>query len=423
MTDELLTKLIKLKIILSNYRYFVSGGPERYLFSIKELFENNAIEVFPFSVKSTKNVATKWENYFLSPITSDDSVYFHEYKKDFTTLIKVMERCFYSPEGFFKARKYAKEVKADIIYSLHFMNKMSPSIIDGFKSVRIPVIVRLSDFGLICPQALMFCKDNICESCISGSIVNCSRNKCVQNSFFGSFLKALALNFHKLIGSISRIDAFVCPSKFTKQKYIEAGFPEDKFHFIPSFINTTDIEPNYSHDEYILYFGRLIKEKGVHVLLEAYKLIDVKKPKLIVIGNIGSSKYGQALKKNYSHYAEFIDFIPKDKLYQFIRNAMFVVVPSVWYDNMPNVVLESFAHGKAVIASRQGCFPEIIKENHTGLLFEPGNANALADKLNWAIQYPDAMIEMGKNAREYTEQSCSAELHFSRLMELFKTFL
>jgi glycosyltransferase involved in cell wall biosynthesis len=412
-----------LKIILSNYRFFISGGPERYLFSIKDLFEKNGIEVFPFSVRSPMNMPTKWEEYFLSPITSDDSVYFHQYRRNLKTLTKVVERSFYSPEGFFKARKYAKEVKANLIYCLHFMNKMSPSIIDGFKSVGIPVVVRLSDFGLICPQQLMFCNDNICESCVGGSILNCIRKKCVYNSYSGSFLKASAITFHKLVGSISRVDAFVCPSIFTQEKYVEAGFSEDKIHCIPPFIDTSDYEPNYSHEGYILYFGRVSEEKGVHVLLDAYELIDVEKPKLVVIGNIGKSEYSCALKKRYSECVEFLNFMPNDKLYQFLRNAMFVVVPSVCYDNMPNVVLESFAHGKPVIASKHGCFPEIIRENHTGLFFEAGNAYALAERLKWAIRYPDAMIEMGKNAREYTEQSLSPELHLSRLIKLFETFL
>ena len=412
-----------MKIILSNYRYFDSGGPERYLFSIKEILEKKKDIVFPFSVQSINNVPSNWEKHFISSITKDNSVYYHEYKKDIKTIIKIFERTFYSPEGFFKARRYAQKTKADIVYSLHFMNKMSPSVIDGFKSTGRPVIVRLSDFGLICPQVLAFRENNVCEECLTKNVFYSIKNKCVKKSFFGSFTKSMALCLHRIIGSISRIDAFVCPSQFIKEKYIEAGFPANKFYHIPTFVDAESIVPRFRNDGYILYFGRIIKEKGVHILLQAYEKLNVKKRKLIIIGDTEESELGGYLKNKYSHNVEFINFISKDKLYEYIRNASFVVVPSIWYENMPNVALESFAHGKAVIASNHGCFPELIKENNNGLLFEPGNAEALADMLGWAIQNPKDMIEMGKTAREYAVQKFSPELHYERLMGLFNKLL
>ena len=88
-----------------------------------------------------------------------------------------------------------------------------------------------------------------------------------------------------MIGSISRIDAFVCPSRFIKEKYIEAGFPANKFYHIPTFIDIKSIDPNFKNGEYILYFGRIIKEKGVHILLKAYEKLNIQKPRLIIIGD------------------------------------------------------------------------------------------------------------------------------------------
>jgi len=157
--------------------------------------------------------------------------------------------------------------------------------------------------------------------------------------------------------------------------------------------------------------------------LKAYEILNVKKPKLIIIGDTQESEFGSYLKNKYSHSAEFINFLSKDKLYQYIRNASFIVVPSIWYENMPNVVLESFAHGKAVIASNHGCFPELIKENHNGLLFEPGNTEALSDLLAWAIQNPKDMIQMGINARKMVEINFSPDSHFKKLYSLFNSLI
>jgi len=410
-----------MRIILSNYRYFVSGGPERYLFAIKELFESNSIRVFPFSVKSKKNLPNKWKKYFISSVTSDNAVYFHEYRKDFKTVVKILDRTFYSPEGFVKARRFAGIVKPDLVYSLHFLNKMSPSIIDGFKSLGLPVVVRLSDFGIICPQAHLFHGDSTCEKCINGSFFNAVRQRCIKNSTVGSLVKALAWTFHKFTGSISRVDAFVSPSWFTIQKYVEAGYPKERFYHIPTFMDVANITPQYSNNGYILYFGRLVKEKGVHVLLEAYRKIPRPKPKLVVIGIIYRSDYSKKLVKQYSGEVTFLNFMPKDQLGQYIRHAMFVVVPSIWYDNLPNVVLEAYAYGKGVIASRHGSFTDLVQELQSGLLFKPGNVDDLSEKLTWAIDHSDRMIEMGKYAREYVEKYHSPEKHYEKLMGLFRT--
>ena len=401
----------------------MSGGPEKYLFSIKEILEDRGIEIFPFSVKSEKNIVSEWEEYFLSPLSSNESVYFNEYKKDFKTILKVIERSFYSPEGFFRARKFADLVSPDIIYSLHFLNKMSPSILDGFKSLGIPVIVRLSDFGLICPQGLLFNKGINCEACIKDGLWHCIKNRCVQDSFSGSLIKYFAWKTHRIIGSISRVDAFICPSSFTKKKYIEAGFPESKLYHIPSFVDISALTPDYTGGSYILYFGRFAYEKGVHVLLEAYDMLDIEKPKLVLVGSTDGSEYCQSLKEKYSIHIEFIDFLDKKELYQYIKNACFVVVPSTCYDNMPNVVLEAFAHGKPVIASRNGGFPDLIDEYKNGLLFETGNEESLAKKLKWAIKHPVEMIEMGMKAREYAENEFSPDIHFKRLNSLFNNFM
>ncbi len=412
-----------MKVILSNYRYFVSGGPERYLFSIKDILEKNGHGVFPFSVRSRHNVPSEWEKFFMTPISDNEETYFEEYKLNLKTMLKVLDRAFYSPEGFFKARRYAKLMRPDLVYSLHFLNKMSPSIIDGFKSCGLPVVVRLSDFGLICPQSNFFTHDDKCEECITGSLFCAVKNKCVQGSTIGSLLKYLAWNLHRLMGSISRIDAFISPSQFTIRKFVEAGFPVEKFHYIPTFIDTDGITPQNTDNGYILYYGRLVKEKGVDLLLEAYDNISGNKPRLLVIGDLGGSVYSDSLITRYSSSVEFLKFMPKEQLLPYIQGARFVVIPSVCYDNLPNTLLEAFACGKGVVVSDHGCFHEFVADKGTGILFTPGDAGDLRDKLEWALENPETMREMGKLAREMVERNHKPQLHYEQLLGVFNSLM
>jgi len=167
----------------------------------------------------------------------------------------------------------------------------------------------------------------------------------------------------------------------------------------------------------------MVKEKGVRTLLEAYSRLSGKKPELVVIGDLDVNEYAKETVKEYDSLAAFKAFMSKEKVFQHIGDSLFVVIPSVCYDNLPNALLEAFAHGKAVIASGHGSFPDFIEEGKTGLLFEPGNVGSLEEKLKWAIAHPRQMVEMGKRARAYVEQEHAPEVHKERLMDLFQSLI
>ena len=224
-----------------------------------------------------------------------------------------------------------------------------------------------------------------------------------------------------MIGSISRIDAFVSPSKFLAEKFIEVGFPREKFFHIPTFVESFQVETTYTNKGDILYFGRISKEKGTHILLKAYDEIRTEKPTLRVIGDITSSEYSIGLVKKYSDHVKFEDFMPQKSLFERIKEASFIVVPSICYDNMPNVILESFVHGKPVVAASIGSFPELIDDRITGLLFDAGSVEDLTEKLMWAIDHQHEVKEMGKNARKYVEDNHSPKIHYDKLMNVFSS--
>lgn len=415
-----------MRVVLSNYRYYVTGGPERYLFSIKELFEKEGHAVFPFSVKSPRNVKTEYEKFFLSPIDRGDSDYFDEYGRNARTLFKVISRQFYSIEGFRKAKDFCLHFGPEVVYCLHFLNKMSPSVIDGFKAAGIPVVARISDFGLICPNGHFLSGERICEKCLGGSFYNAAFERCIKGSFSAGVIKAMAWYFHKMVGSVRRIDAFVCPSEFLKEKLIEAGFPETKLHHVPTFIKLESIKPSYTHQGYFLYFGRVNLEKGVDILLDAFERVakrgQLRGFRLVVIGDT-KSRGLLKLHKQASEFehVEFLEFMEKKELYSIVKGASFVVIPSRWYDNLPNVLLESYAHGKAVIAPNHGSFPDVVKDGLTGMLFESRNAKSLEERLKWAVKHVESMLEMGKEARRYVEKEFSPERHIEKLIRVFQS--
>jgi glycosyltransferase involved in cell wall biosynthesis len=414
-----------MKVVLVNYRYFISGGPERYLFNIKSLLEENKHIVVPFSVKHPRNVNSEFSNFFLSQIASNASeIYFKDIKKNPLTILKLVDRTFYSTEAKIKIERLIKHTKPDIAYLLHFLRWISPSIIYSFKRFKIPVVVRVSDFSYICPEGHLLREGKICELCIKGNYWYSVKHKCVQNSLIISLFNFFSILFHKTIGIFEKIDAIVCPSRFTLEKLKQAGFAENKLFHIPTFVKIQDYVPDYNVGDYILYFGRFSKEKGVDVLIDSFIKLKRKQKfnslKLILVGYNYGNEFNE-VKERAEKIKDLIvvEGLAGEELKQVIRNSIFTVVPSVCYDNLPNSILESYASGKPVIASNIGSFPEIVEQDITGLLFEVGNSDDLAEKMEYLLDNKDKIVTMGKKAREKVETEFSPQRHYDLLINLF----
>ena len=280
-----------MKIILVNYRYFISGGPERYYFNIKEILEKNGHEVIPFSVKSSRNLPNDYEDYFLDIV--DDEVYFAKAKKKTPKMIlKSFSRMFYSFEAKRKMKKLISDTKPDIVYIVQMHNKISPSIVYAAKEMKIPVVHRISDFQYMCPNALFYNdKTGVCEECLNGSRYSCVRNKCVLNSSVYSGIKMLAKWFHDVIKVHKDIDAFVVPSEFTLKKLNEYGIPQSKLNHVPTFFNLKESNPNVDYKPFVLYVGRIEKQKGLMTLVKAFEELPYD---LKIIGFSNDGQIGRA---------------------------------------------------------------------------------------------------------------------------------
>lgn len=408
-----------MRILITNYRYYLSGGPERYLFSVKKLLEDKGHITIPFSVKSKRNVFNELENYFISAIDSKDSAYFHEYDFKIPTIKRTLERSFYSLESYNCARRIIQKTRPDISYVLHFMNKISPSIFKAFKDEGVPVILRLSDFSLVCPEAHFLCHGNICEACKHGKFFYATKNRCIKNSYIGSFIKSMSWYFHRWAKLYDSIDAFISPTKFTKTKMVEAGFPRRKIHVVNTFTESIDSKPNFDVGDYILYFGRSSKEKGLDLLVDEYCQLSYPKPQLKIVT--------QKEYFNRSINNRNIEFLPftnnRDDLFRLIRNSMFVIVPSICYENLPNAILESFLNGKPVIASKLGSIPEIVQDHQNGILFDPNERGNLKLTIEKLISDRKKIRLMGEKAYSHAVTKFNSDAHYIRLLEVFKKFL
>lgn len=413
-----------MKIIIVNYRYFVSGGPERYLFNVIDLLEKNGHDVIPFSIRHKLNKPSQYESYFIDPVGKADEVYFSEYRKsDFKTIARSFSRMFYSFEAKRKLDNLIKAVHPDLLYVLHYQNKISASIFDAAKNNKIPVVHRISDFGQICANALFYrpIQKDICERCLTGSKFNAVINKCVYNSYIYSSIKAASLKFQEITGLTKKVQAFVVPSKFTLEKLRIHGFPKEHLVHIPSFFNFEFIskELKITYEPFALYIGRIESEKGLLTLVKAFENTTFH---LKIIG-FSITGFDDELKdylKDKNHHIEFLGKKGFDEIQVYLSKCSFTIVPSECYDNFPNSLLESFAFKKCAVTTNTGGLKELVIDNETGLLFEIKDIPDLKKKITYLFSNEAICQNLGENAFNKLNNEYSAREHYKKLSNLFE---
>lgn len=408
-----------MRILLVNYRYFISGGPEKYMFNIKKMLEDNGHEVIPFSIHSNKNVETEYSKYFVEPIGGRDATYFDEVKKTPKSIWQMLTRSIYSIEVEKAIKKEIREVKPDLVYIIHFVNKLSPSVITGAKKMGIPVVLRLSDYFLLCPRFDFMYQKKTCEDCLSKGYRSCIKKRCVKGSLFASVIRVFSMKFHSFIHVYRGVDAFITPSEFLKKKLVANGFDEKKITCIPTFTASKSEVGEPQLGSYGLYFGRITEEKGVETVIKAYEKLP--NYELKIMGD-DTTEEGLRLKdyvkKRKMQNVEFLGFKGGTELEEVIKGARFTLIPSIWYDNLPNTALESFQYSKPVIASDIGSLPELVVDGVNGFLFDAGNENALIQAIR-KLDDDEIVIRMGAESRKRLETRFAPQAHYGALMKVF----
>jgi Glycosyltransferase len=404
-----------MKILHINKYFYLKGGPENYLFRLAELFEEKGHNVAFFSMQHDQNVPSKWNQYFVKNIDYNN-------KYSLWGKIKVFSNTLYSFEARDKLLKLIDNFKPDIAHLHNYHHQLTPSIIHALDKRRIPVVAKLPDYKMICPSYSMLNHGKICELCRDRKYYNCVLTKCHKNSFSKSLLATVeSYLHHRYLKSYKNIKCYICPSNFLLNKFKQMGFKGNLMQ-LSNYVDTNEYEPNYNiNTNKIIYWGRLSVDKGVKTLIEAMKGSNLQ---LVVVGE-GPIKEDleNMVRTMQMKNIHFKGYLKGKELQSVIKDSLFAVLPSEWYENNPNSVLEAFALGKPVIGSRIGGIPELVKDGETGYTFEPGNAGDLSDKMMMLLSDDTTRNAMGQNARKLVEAKFNPEKHYQELMEIYQSVI
>ncbi|MCF7860218.1 glycosyltransferase [Patescibacteria group bacterium] len=400
-----------MKILQVNKFHYPRGGADRYYLDLADSLSKAGHELAFFAMQHPRNLETSWSKYFVSRVSFNENVWKYAWK--------IPGRILYSLETKRKFTAMLNDFKPDVIHCHNIYHQLSPSLLDAAKKAKIPVVMHVHDYSLVCPNHSLFTQGKICQQCQSGKYWSCVRRRCVKNSRLASLLAATELYLHQNILNIyqKNIDLFISPSQFLKRTLIANKWPEHTIRVVanPFRRNLKSVE-GLDNKKYFLYFGRLSQEKGIDLAINAVALNP--KLNLKIVGSGPEKNALQLLTHNLkvTKKIEFIDWQEGDELSRLIVQAQAVLIPSRWLENFPLNALESLSLGTPVIAADIGGLPEIVN-NKNGLLIKPEDIKGLAEAMN---RIADGDISWEKEEIKASAQTFNPDHNLQAMLDIYQ---
>jgi glycosyltransferase involved in cell wall biosynthesis len=315
-----------------------------------------------------------------------------------------------------RVRSLVRRLKPDVVHVHNTLPLLSPAVHRAAHAEGVATVQTLHNYRLVCPVATLFRDGRPCEDCVGQPIAWPGvLHACYRGSRAQTATVAAMLAFHRARRTWWRdVDRFVALTDFARGRLVAGGLPVGRIDVKPNFV-TPDAGPRTASGSEHLFLGRLVPEKGVRTLLAALASTDPRVSCRIA----GSGPLEGEVRAAAGDGIVPLGQLDRASVLHELHAARAVVVPSTWYEGFPIVLVEAFAAGVPVIASRIGSLAELVEDGRTGILVEPGDAADLGRALAWSHDHPDEMRAMGLNARQRYEACYTPEVNYGQLMAVY----
>ena len=408
-----------MKILLVNKFHYIKGGSETYYFGLGELLEKSGRDVIYFSMKDDKNKPCPQEKYFVENV--DFNAPMGKFK-----LMKTALKMLYSREAKKKFKKLILDEKPDIIHLNIFQSQLTASIVDVAHKYRIPIVYTAHDLKSVCPNYQMLNHGEVCEKCLHGKYINCFKTSCMKDSRLKSLLATMEADVYKRRKTYRKMDLIITPSEFYKRKIDEAKIADCPVIHMTNFLpQGTQYSAVSKVGDYILYFGRLSREKGIITLVEAYSRSNGDLPLYIVgTGPVKEEVEGKIKELSMVDKIKLLGFKSGRELKDIVAASRCVVLPSEWYENGPYSIMEAMAAGKPVIVSNLGGLPELVDDGVTGYIVPAKDAEKLAEAIKkMCDMLSKDLLAMGQAATKKAKSMFDAQKYAREVIEKYKEMI
>ncbi|MEX0326950.1 MAG: glycosyltransferase family 4 protein [Puniceicoccaceae bacterium] len=325
-----------------------------------------------------------------------------------------------------RVREFIARERPDISHVHNWFPLFSPSIYRAHADAKVPVVQTLHNYRLGCAAGTFFRKGNVCDSCMPLKTNSAVAYKCYRGSLIGSLAWKRMADQNWSDGTFrNKVDQYICPTEMVRQRHIEMGLRPETIATLPNAcadpLDVLESRP-FETRKAITYVGRLVREKGVGVLLEAWRALELEGVDLPELRIIGSGPDGDRLQSAYGDMASvsFLGQLPREEVMGNMLDSRLLVFPSLSPEIFGLGIIEAMAAGCPVLASKLGGPAELFEDGVEGVYVEAGDATGLGEKLAGLLGNPEELAVMGTAARALYEKKYSTRQHAKSLVDLFK---
>ncbi|UCG51098.1 MAG: glycosyltransferase [Candidatus Latescibacterota bacterium] len=412
-----------MRVLQINKFFYEKGGSERYFFSVSRSLERRGHTVIHFSMRHPDNIESSHSEYFVGE---------RDYSERPTRLDDVPKGFSFirSKEAAARLDRLIKKTRPDIAHLHNIYHQLTPSIIPVLREVGIPVVMTLHDYKLICPNYKFFDGKRYCERCAGGRFYRAALTRCNHGSFVRSLLLSIEAYWQRMTRIYDGVRFFLAPSRYMRERFIAEGFGADRVIYLAPYVldgartgglDDTKATLENLPSKYVLYFGRLDREKGLPTLFAATDRCDG--VRLVVCGD---GPLRQILEAGIGSQREarvtFTGYLSKPVLDRVVAGATVVVMPSEWPENAPFTVLEAMSHGVPVIVSNMGGLPEFADMGGC-VVFEVGDSKDLAQRIEELWQNEELARKIGAEGRRAVDERLTEAKHMEALETIYRRAL
>lgn len=308
--------------------------------------------------------------------------------------------------------------RVDVAHFHNIYPFISPLAYRACRDERVAVVQTLHNFRMFCANGMLLDKRGVCEPCLHDKqFARAVLKGCYRNSRAAS-LPVAVMQYRQRRRWAENIDLFIALTEFARDKYIEAGLPAAQIVVKPNFVfqQTTPVR---AAEDGAIFIGRLKYEKGIDILLDAWRqLPDVP---LHIYGDGPEGAKIVAAQQAGAHLPSMRLHGHKSQIecQQALAQLQFLVMTSRWYEGFPRVIVEAYACGRPVVVPRLGGMAAVVDEGVTGLLYRPGDASDLVEKVRWLMAHPDELVRMGEHALRTYQARYAPEINRERLLDIY----
>ena len=381
-----------MKILVCHNYYQQRGGEDQFFEDEAKLLESRGHEVIRFT-------------------THNDGI------KD-RRLISVAAQTLWNKESAKQLTSLINQHRPHVMHAVNTFPLFSPSIFHAAKKLNTPTVASIQNYRSFCAQSMCFRDGKACEDCLGKVPWRAVKHGCYRGSRSGSAIVAAMQMLHRHLRTWQTCVDVVCvASDFSKSKLVAAGFDSQQMMHKPNFVS---IDPGQKNGEgkFALFVGRLAGEKGVDTLLEAWQKHQLPYPLKIVGDGPDADAVKQAAEKQAN--IEWIGRVPNKQVYDWMGRAACLIFPSVGYESMPKTLIESMAVGTPVIGADVASVPEVVLDGQTGHVFQGGDADSMADKVQHFFASQADWPTMRTRCRQEFESRFTADKNYEMLMNIYQ---